>query len=379
MHNRMSWLNLTVLALMLATSSLGALLPAQAVAPVAADAKSRPRNPSNSPAPTATDAAAALGNPKATRNGRYSELLAKINCAEDRLDFGRYHPLGFEIAAKEKYCGEKVPARGYWVYVYPDWYVWGKENLEIVGMGLTTRQVKLAHGILSLEMAYLKKDKDWGEAMLGMTAKAIQDLEKYSGKAYPGANPYRIEEDPRLHLSDRIGLASAQSMLLAKPKYSSPWTALHESVHIWNAPVEQAWVCEGLADTVSWLIMEQNHFAFDDDETIGYYMKEWKPVMGQRKDGPLPTRYDHLPQGKAMYFWLMLYQLYGPEFLRQVFGASLNKYNFGAKDLANMLKKVEKRDLTPLFSGWLQEGAYQVRRPSDFGPVKYPLPEPVEY
>lgn len=314
---------------------------------------------------------------RATRGGRYSQLLAKIRCAEDRLDLGKYYIVGYEVAAEDTYCGVKAPARGYWVYVYPDWYIWGKEDLAAVGMGLSSRRVRLRKTLLNLEVAYLERDRRWGEETLAITAKGLQDLEVYSGRPFPGANPYRVEEDPRLQLSDRIGLASAQSMWLAPPAYSSPWTALHEAVHIWNAPVQADWVCEGLADTISWLLMEDNHFAFDADETMAYYMDEWKPVMGTRKDGPLPTRYDRLPQGKAMYFWLMLYQLYGPDFLRQVFRASLDDYGFNVAELGKMIQQVSGRDPAPLFSGWLKAGAYRVRQPSDFGPVKFPLPEPI--
>ncbi|HEY9840533.1 MAG TPA: hypothetical protein V6D23_08775 [Candidatus Obscuribacterales bacterium] len=353
-------LSRSLVALTLATGTLATQLPAQA------ESKTLKQF---------DNSAEMLKTQRTTRNGRYSQLLAKVNCAPDRLDYGHFHTFGLYLAEDDKYCGEKVPAKGYWVYVYPDWYIWGQEDLSAVGMGLVKQKIRLVKTTVDLELAYLEKDKAWGEDSLAMAAKAIQDLEKYSGKPYPGDNPYRIEEDPELHMSQRIGLASSHSMRLATPNYSSPWTVLHETVHIWNAPIHADWVCEGMADTVSWLLMTENHFAFDADETMDYYLREWKPVMGTGADAPLTTDYDNLPQGKAMVFWLMLYQLYGPEFLRQVFVASLDKLTFGPKDLARMLAKVTDKDPQILFSGWLEQGPYQVRQASDFGPVKYQLPK----
>jgi hypothetical protein len=75
-----------------------------------------------------------------------------------------------------------------------------------------------------------------------------------------------------------------------------------------------------------------------------------------------------------MVFWLMLYQLYGPDFLRQVFVASLDNLDFGPADLVKMIRKVSDHDPLQLASGWLVPGKYRVRQASDFGPVKYPLP-----
>ena len=312
---------------------------------------------------------------RASRKGRYSSLLAKVPCAPDRLDYGRYFTIGKYQSADPQYCGQKVPPAGFWVYVYPDWYIWGHENLAAVGLGMLERQVKLQQMQLKLEMVYTHAHKAWAQTSLHQAAEAILDLEHYTSRNFPGTNPYRIEEDPDLDTSELIGQANAHSMELAPPGDSSAWTVLHEVVHIWNVHSRDGWVREGLANTISWLLMVENGFAFSEEETLDFYLKQWQAVRQTRRDRPLPGNYERLPEGKAMAFWLMLYELYGPDFIRTAFVASLDKLNFGPKDLASLIQEETDREISTLFSGWLTPGPYKVRVASDFGPVKFQLPQ----
>ncbi len=59
---------------------------------------------------------------RATEDGKYRMLLRQIRVESDAKDFGIFHDFGFNRQAT---CAEftKIP-HGYWVYVYPYWYIW---------------------------------------------------------------------------------------------------------------------------------------------------------------------------------------------------------------------------------------------------------------
>jgi hypothetical protein len=56
-------------------------------------------------------------------NGKYSELLQTINCPKDAAQYGSFTDYGYWGGGD--WCGQQGKS-GYWVWVAPNWYVWGK-------------------------------------------------------------------------------------------------------------------------------------------------------------------------------------------------------------------------------------------------------------
>jgi hypothetical protein len=61
---------------------------------------------------------------KAHCGGRYAKLLRKIHVPQDRNSYGDYHEFGHYQATD--WQGHKNIPAGYWVYVFPNWYIWGE-------------------------------------------------------------------------------------------------------------------------------------------------------------------------------------------------------------------------------------------------------------
>ncbi len=57
--------------------------------------------------------------------GRYTDLIQVIPCETALDEYGRYNDWGY-WEGSNTVC-EATAQPGYWVYVYPDWYVWGTE------------------------------------------------------------------------------------------------------------------------------------------------------------------------------------------------------------------------------------------------------------
>ncbi|MBL8020128.1 MAG: hypothetical protein JNM27_10730 [Leptospirales bacterium] len=62
---------------------------------------------------------------RASMNGKYTDFKIKVRCPADRESYGEFHEYGFYETTS--WCGQPA-ADGYWVYVAPDWYIWGKSN-----------------------------------------------------------------------------------------------------------------------------------------------------------------------------------------------------------------------------------------------------------
>lgn len=307
--------------------------------------------------------------PSPSANGQYQTLLKKISCPEDQANYGSYRDFGAYQETDGDYCGSAVPTRGYWVYVAPHWYIWQEKVLQ-PNQARLFKQVQLKEQTLTLEMTYFKPHKSWAEQTLRYAATAIQDVENLSGRAYPGHNPYPIEE--KADLGGLLGLASGAGMHLASPPKGTPWTLVHEVVHIWNAGTEPGWVREGQANYLSWLIMQKNKFPFVGDETLPAYIRDWQAIRGTEED-LLLDNYDALPQGKAMEYWLIHHELFGPTFIWQAFGFALDHEELPLADWKSFLKRWTPQDPQKLLSGWVQQGPYQVKKASDFGPLKFPV------
>lgn len=57
--------------------------------------------------------------------GQYSGLVQVLTCYDDAAGYGDYSNYGYWEGGS--WCGQYGEA-GYWVYSYPDWYVWSYEN-----------------------------------------------------------------------------------------------------------------------------------------------------------------------------------------------------------------------------------------------------------
>ena len=57
-------------------------------------------------------------------SGKYSKLLRVLEVEPNYLGYGDFNDCGqYETCSYRGY--EAVPAR-HWVYVYPNWYIWGE-------------------------------------------------------------------------------------------------------------------------------------------------------------------------------------------------------------------------------------------------------------
>jgi hypothetical protein len=63
---------------------------------------------------------------KATADGKYTKLLAVISVPDDKDDYGEFNDYGHWDGTE--WAGYKGLPEGNWVYVYPHWYIWGKEG-----------------------------------------------------------------------------------------------------------------------------------------------------------------------------------------------------------------------------------------------------------
>lgn len=61
---------------------------------------------------------------RASAGGRYRELLRKVEVPNDWLAYGAFCDWGFWSGTS--YAGLTDLPPGHWVYVHPDWYVWGE-------------------------------------------------------------------------------------------------------------------------------------------------------------------------------------------------------------------------------------------------------------
>jgi hypothetical protein len=63
-------------------------------------------------------------NPPPSKNsahGKYHNLLQTLHCKRDKATYGRYYDYGYWGGGA--WCGQRGVG-GYWVYEYPNWYVW---------------------------------------------------------------------------------------------------------------------------------------------------------------------------------------------------------------------------------------------------------------
>ncbi|MFP6765017.1 MAG: YfbK domain-containing protein, partial [Planctomycetaceae bacterium] len=84
----------------------------------------RPQVPHKNLAP-AVELTPAEARRKASLSNKYRRLLKKIEVPDDLQSFGGFYEYGtWEGRA---YAGHTELPQGYWVYVFPNWYIWGEE------------------------------------------------------------------------------------------------------------------------------------------------------------------------------------------------------------------------------------------------------------
>src|SRR5207302_10182472 len=71
-----------------------------------------------------SDAPAAAGLKKAAVGGKYRRLMKKIEVESDRAAYTDFADYGY--CNCPTYAGHDDLPAGYWVYVYPHWYIWGE-------------------------------------------------------------------------------------------------------------------------------------------------------------------------------------------------------------------------------------------------------------
>ncbi len=63
---------------------------------------------------------------KASVNGKYGKLLRRIHVPQDKASYTEFNDYGMYPATD--YAGYQGIPAGYWVYVYPHWYIWGEQR-----------------------------------------------------------------------------------------------------------------------------------------------------------------------------------------------------------------------------------------------------------
>ena len=61
----------------------------------------------------------------AAADGRYDDLVQVLACAADYEGYGEFNDYGYWAGGS--WCGDDG-AEGYWVYMYPNWYIWANQN-----------------------------------------------------------------------------------------------------------------------------------------------------------------------------------------------------------------------------------------------------------
>jgi hypothetical protein len=81
---------------------------------------------------------------KASLGGKYRDLLHTIKVEQDAGDYGVLHDFGF--ANLPRYEGHAGLAPGYWVYLAPNWYIWGKKVRQERAPATTAEELDTASG-----------------------------------------------------------------------------------------------------------------------------------------------------------------------------------------------------------------------------------------
>lgn len=312
----------------------------------------------------------AQAEPQAFSKGTYQEPLLSFDCPQDQQQYGQSYQGDYEAATH--YCGKTQPA-GYWVWVAPDWYLWRQKDLSAIGFTTQSITLPFKHS-LEVQIEYQQQNKVWADTTLYHFKLGVLALESWTQMSFPGRRPYLIEERPNF---DLLGSAGRHKMTLASPPRGTPWTLFHEMIHIWNVDVTPSWFNEGQAKFISYLLIKDFQLPFVEPETWIVYQQAWEAIQGSKQDLPLQGHYAQLPQGKAMAFWRLMFELGGPELIRESFRYSVQNKGISLTAIQVIMDK--HLGHLPLssyqfLSGWVLPGPYYIKQAKELGPVRYPLP-----
>lgn len=71
---------------------------------------------------------AAAAEVKARVGGKYDTLLRRLRVPQDRQNYTDFRDYGYWSG--NAYAGYNNLPQGYWVYVYPYWFIWGNAAAE---------------------------------------------------------------------------------------------------------------------------------------------------------------------------------------------------------------------------------------------------------
>lgn len=301
---------------------------------------------------------------KVSAKGRYDTLLKIFNIPGDKKKYGIYADEGYDKA--QTYKGHKAPA-GHWVYVYPDWYLWKNEDLAKVGFEAITRKIKLKQKTITVIFKHHKDNREWAKRVFDAYEATMPELEEMSGRPYRAYDPYIIYEDPSLKL---LGSSGPSGMALGNPEGACEWTMIHEAIHIFNAGRGPDYICEGLANYISYRLMLKHRIPFEKGWGVPDYIKEWREQKGTRKDVPMndpKDQYYSTKQGKAMEFWQLVYEQLGYDFIIKCFARGCRGGNFGNAEMIAMMKKHGFDKAEDLLKGWVTRGDYVYKASKSMG------------
>ncbi len=300
--------------------------------------------------------------------GKYRKLLKTLSIDSDEAVYGEFKESGYYDATT--YQSYQCPA-GYWVYSDLKWYIWAEKDFESDRYAFLETKVKALQGDITVRVEYKTGHQEWAKGLITILPVCIQKLEEWSNKPFPGNNPYVISESYQL---GKLGQAGPKGMSIAPPPKGSFWTCAHEMVHIWNAGTEPEWVCEGLANYLSYRILRDANLGVGTAGGFQDWQASWAKIKGDRKDYPIWDEgvdyYSQLPQGKTLAFFALLDSYFGMDLIIQMFQVSLAGEEIDPQWLSQVLKsQYQFQDSESFFSGWLKAGdyLYSLDKP---GPVK---------
>ncbi|HVS34519.1 MAG TPA: hypothetical protein VMS17_02990 [Gemmataceae bacterium] len=112
---------------------------------------------------------------KATVDGKYTRLLTVIHVPSDKDDYGEFNDYGAYDGTE--WAGYSGLPKGYWVYIFPNWYIWEKEGKGGANVPLEKASVDGKYSRL-LAVITVPADKDgYGE---------FNDYGAYDGTEWAG-------------------------------------------------------------------------------------------------------------------------------------------------------------------------------------------------
>lgn len=101
---------------------------------------------------------------QASVQGKYSNLLHVLRAPEDKTEYGIFCDWGYWYGDEYEHHANLTP--GFWVYVYPNWYIWEKLSVEetiVPGASAYGKYTLLMHVLhVSEDVKIYSAFYDWG-------------------------------------------------------------------------------------------------------------------------------------------------------------------------------------------------------------------------